>query len=231
MTVNAALLTLDALAQPVVLDRDLTGPPAQPVDGDCYIPAAPATGDWVGREGRFAVSFNGAWQFHAPKPGWRAWIADEEREGHFDGTNWVEAPGSGAVATLSVNGALADSTNRIAANAPASLFNHDGAGHQVKINKAAAGETASLLFQDGFSGRAEIGIVGNDDLAVKVSGIGAHFVEALRVNRHSGRVAMPGGRFHTPDIIRQRRVSTSPWLSSATPADIGWRSVCWSAEL
>jgi hypothetical protein len=59
--------------------------------------------------------------------------------------------------------AAADSTNRLAVSSVASLFNHAGAGHQMKINKNAAADTASILFQTGFSGRAEMGTAGSDD--------------------------------------------------------------------
>ena len=56
--------------------------------------------------------------------------------------------GSGSFTTLAINGATADTTNRLSLNAPATLLNHDGDGHQLKINKASAGDTASLLYQD-----------------------------------------------------------------------------------
>lgn len=51
-----------------------------------------------------------------------------------------------------------DATNRLAVASPASLFTHQGAGHQLKIDKAASTDTASLLYQDNGSGRAEIGL-------------------------------------------------------------------------
>lgn len=65
---------------------------------------------------------------------------------------------------LGLGGAVADATHRLSLNAPASLFNHAGAGHQIKVNKNAATDTASLLFETGFSGRAEMGLTGSDDL-------------------------------------------------------------------
>ena len=79
-----------------------------------------------------------------------------------------------------------DGTNRLAVSSPATLLNHEGAGHQLKINKAAAGDTASLLFQTGFGGRAEMGTSGNDDFAVKVSADGAAWTTALSLDAASG---------------------------------------------
>src|SRR3990170_6031808 len=49
-------------------------------------------------------------------------------------------------ATLGVN-ATADATNKLAVSTPAVLLNNAGAGIQVKVNKAAAADTASFLFQ------------------------------------------------------------------------------------
>jgi len=65
--------------------------------------------------------------------------------------------------------ATADTTNRLTVAAPATLFNHAGGGHQIKINKASAGATASLLHQDNYAGRAEMGLAGNDDFSIKVA--------------------------------------------------------------
>jgi hypothetical protein len=63
----------------------------------------------------------------------------------------------------------------------------------VKINKNAAGDTASLLFQSGFSGRAEFGLVGDDDFHVKVSPDGSSWNEGFVINRTSGGVTIKNG--------------------------------------
>jgi hypothetical protein len=89
---------------------------------------------------------------------------------------------------LGLGGATADATNRLSINAPASLFNNAGAGHQIKVNKAAATDTGSFLFQTGFSGRAEFGLTGSDDFQIKVSGDGTTWFNALQLERTSGRV-------------------------------------------
>ncbi len=89
---------------------------------------------------------------------------------------------------LGLGGATADATNRLSINAPAGLFNNAGAGHQIKVNKAAATDTGSFLFQTGFSGRAEFGLTGSDDFQIKVSGDGATWFNALQLERTSGRV-------------------------------------------
>lgn len=91
---------------------------------------------------------------------------------------------------LGLGGATADATNRFSINAPASLFNHAGAGHQVKVNKAAATDTGSFLFQTGFSGRAEFGLTGSDDFQIKVSPDGSVWNNALAIEAATGRTTV-----------------------------------------
>ena len=85
VTHNEALRLLDGLVQLAVLDRDLTAPPASPADGDRYIVASGATGDWAGWDGSVAYWVDGAWMRLVPRPGWRAWVEDEGLLLVFDG--------------------------------------------------------------------------------------------------------------------------------------------------
>ncbi|WP_088348513.1 MULTISPECIES: DUF2793 domain-containing protein [Rhodomicrobium] len=173
VTHNAALLALDAIVMLSVLDRDLAAPPGSPADGDRYLIAASATGAWSGKDGKIAARQDGAWSFHAPREGWLLWIADEDIVLAFDGAAWTGAATQNA-ARLGVN-TTADATNKLSVASGAVLFNHIGSGVQVKLNKNAAGDTASFLFQTAFSGRAEIGCLGNDDFSFKTSADGSTF--------------------------------------------------------
>ena len=92
---------------------------------------------------------------------------------------------------LGLGGATADSYNRVSVNTPALLFNNAGAGIEATVNKAAAGNDAAFAFKTGFSVRALIGLLGNDDFSFKVSPDGAAFFEALKIDRLSGRVELP----------------------------------------
>lgn len=91
---------------------------------------------------------------------------------------------------LGLGGAAADAINRLSLNSPALLFNHAGAGIQAKLNKNAAADTASCLFQTGFSGRAEFGLAGSDDVTLKVSPDGASWLSALTVDRTTGAITL-----------------------------------------
>lgn len=186
VTHNEALLILDALVQLAVADRDLTAPPAGPAEGDRFIVASGATGDWAGEDGRVAQFDGTAWVFHAPQPGWRAWVVDEERLVTWRGGAWADDSGLPLeAAQLGVN-TSADAVNRLAVASGATLLTHAGSDHQLKINKAGAGDTASLLYQTGWSGRAEMGLAGEDDFSVKVSADGSAWVTALRLAGASG---------------------------------------------
>lgn len=95
------------------------------------------------------------------------------------------------VTNIGVGGATADTTNRISANTPAVLFNRETANIQVKLNKEASGDTASFLFQTGFSGRAEIGAIGSDDFQFKTSPDGAVFNTGISVASADAAVSIP----------------------------------------
>lgn len=187
VTHNEALWRLDLVVQLAVATRTLAAPPALPAEGDRHIVGPGASGDWAGQEGRIAVFEAGAWVFVVPRPGWRAHVLAEGLTLIHDGSAWADGPGR-----LGINTAP-DAVNRLAVSAAATLLSHAGAGHQLKINKAAPAETASLLLQSGWSGRAEIGLAGGDDLAVKVSADGATWTEALAVAAATGLVSLPQG--------------------------------------
>jgi hypothetical protein len=80
---------------------------------------------------------------------------------------------------LGLGGATADSYNRLSMNTPAVLFNNAGAGIEATVNKAAAGNDAAFAFKTGFSARALIGLLGNDDFSFKVSPNGSTFFDAI----------------------------------------------------
>ena len=200
ITHNEALRMLDALVQLSVLDRDLSAPPDAPADGARYIVADGASGAWTGWEGSVAAYQDGAWMRFQPLAGWLAWIIDEEKLLIHDGAGWSDfistslgaALAGGSFDKIGVN-ASADATNRLALSSSASLFNHAGNGHQIKVNKAAVGDTNSLLFQTNWSGRAEMGCAGNDDFSIKVSGDGSSWTEALRAQGDTGEVIAQAG--------------------------------------
>ena len=191
VTHNEALVALDLVVQLAVISRVLATPPALPTVGDRYIVAAAPTGPWAGQAGRIALYAETGWQFTAALPGWCAHVLAEKQMAAFDGLVWktlsdlpLTVPQLGVAAT-------ADATNRLTVSAPATLLNHAGSGHQLKLNKAAPADTASLLFQTGFSGRAEMGTAGDSDFSVKVSADGSVWFAALKAEAATGEVTLP----------------------------------------
>jgi hypothetical protein len=192
VTHNEALLRLDAEVQLAVIDRTLATPPTTPADGDRYLIAASPTGVWSGHAGDIAYREAGSWRFATPRAGWRLWVEAEAAFLVFDGSQWIDLQAIGELQNMSMLGVntTADTANRLAVASSAALFTHVGAGTQIKVNKNAAADTASLLFQDGFSGRAEMGLAGDDNFHVKVSANGSAWTEAILVDRTSGIVTL-----------------------------------------
>lgn len=197
VTHNEALRLLDGLVQLSVKDRDLTAPPGSPANGDRYIVGAGATGAWSGWSGDVAMRADGFWFRLPAREGWIAWIEDENGLVVRDGSSWVPISLSSAlnlvVNRLGLGGATPDATNRLSINSPASLFNNAGAGHEATINKAASGDDAAVALKVGFSARALMGLLGDDNFHLKVSPDGSVFYEALVVDRTNGRVSIPVG--------------------------------------
>lgn len=220
VTHNKSLQVLDVVVQLSVKDRDLATPPGSPVEGDRYIVASSPTGAWTGAAGRVAVYQSGLWAILLPKEGWLCWVDDEDIFLRHNGTTWeIDAPTQ--VNFLGIN-ATANTTTRLSMNSAESLFNHDGAGHSLKINKAATGNTASVDLQNAFSGRAQLGLLGNDNLTVKVSADGSTFFDAViftagsgiatfidRVRAGSGSAASPGFAFSADTDVGLYRIGAN----------------------
>lgn len=170
VTHNEALQRLDALVQ-LVITSSLPSPPTDPLDGQIHWVNTPGTDAWSGREGMLALFQDGIWIFITPRAGWTAVFLDEERLKLFDGTDWIELPlpSEAQFERLGI-AATPDSYNRLSLSSPASLFNHAGDSHRLTINKSGTAETASLIFQSNWQGRAEMGLAGEDRFSLKVNG-------------------------------------------------------------
>ncbi|MBJ6372766.1 DUF2793 domain-containing protein [Sedimentitalea arenosa] len=198
VTHNEALRLLDGLVQLSVLDRDLTVPPGTPADGNRYIVAAGATGDWTGWDLNVALWTDGAWLRLPPRAGWRAWVEDEGLLIVYDGAGWIgTTPAELQNMALLGVGTSADPSNPFSAKLNAAHWTARTAAEggdgdlRYSLNKEGAADVLSLLLQSGFSARAELGLVGSDDLTLKVSPDGTAWQEALSVDRTTGIVDQP----------------------------------------
>ena len=194
VTHNESLRILDTLTHLSVITTDQSTPPSTPTNGDRYIVKASGQGAWAGFDGQIAVWDTNAWLFFPPQSGWSAWNEATSKRIVFNGTDWTqEITESETMPRLGIN-TTADDTNRLSVNADATLLTHSSAGdHRLKMNKSQSTNTASLLFQTNWTGHAEIGTTGSNDLELKVSPDGTTFHSAFTVDHTSGAVQFHNG--------------------------------------
>ncbi|MEM7438838.1 MAG: DUF2793 domain-containing protein [Pseudomonadota bacterium] len=191
VTHNEAVEQLDILVQLTVEAVDGVTPPPAPLEGEAHALGSGASGDWTDHDGDIAVFSNGAWRFVAPQVGWRLFARDVDDLRVWNGTEWGALPQN----TDDLNGVgirtTHDATNRLSVVSKATLLSHDGNGHQLKINKATPTDTGSVLFQSNWSGRAEMGLAGEDDFSFKTSADGANWNTGLRLSATDATLTMP----------------------------------------
>ncbi|NSX56587.1 DUF2793 domain-containing protein [Parasulfitobacter algicola] len=198
VTHNEAIRMLDSIVQLTVRQADRRDPPVIVTDGDRYIVPLGGTRAWAGKDTKIAQSENGAWTFITPATGWLCYVSDTQDIQVFDGAAWGPATG-GLVADdlnnlpgVGIN-TTADTANKLAVSSNATLFSHAGNGHQLKLNKNSAADTASLLFQSNWSGHAEMGLAGSTDFSIKVSDDGGTWFTGLAFDASTGAVQFPSG--------------------------------------
>ncbi|GLI92053.1 DUF2793 domain-containing protein [Methylocystis echinoides] len=202
VTHNEALSLIDALVHLSVSARNITTPPASPSEGDRLLIGPGATGAFAGKEKQIASFLAGAWTFLPPRAGWRLHVAAESLLLFFDGANWVDL-GVGVrelqnLTRLGV-GTSADQNTPLAAKLNSALFTakriaEGGAGDlRLSLNKEGESRTVSQIYQSDYSGRAEVGLAGDDNFRIKVSADGAQWRDSLVIDRATGAVSLPNG--------------------------------------
>jgi hypothetical protein len=131
---------------------------------------------------------------------------------------------------LGLGGATEDSCNRVSVNAPAVLLNNAGSGIEATVNKAAPANDAAFAFKTGFSARALIGLLGNDDSSFNVSPDGSVCFDAIRIDRTNGQVDLPQptvlpGLAAAPSLpptgkatLHARNRAGAPWIDVMRPS-------------
>lgn len=173
VTHNEALRQLDTLVQMAVQSFNASEAPPAPEDGEIHALGLAPTGVWAGQGGQLAVYNTNAWTFLAPKDGWRAWDMQASELKVYSAGVWLPImPELQNLEGVGV-GTTSDATNRLAVASDAALLTHAGSDHRLTINKAGPTDTASMVFQSNWSGRAEIGLTGDEDFHFRVSSDGA----------------------------------------------------------
>ncbi|MCG6203142.1 DUF2793 domain-containing protein [Rhodopseudomonas sp. HC1] len=202
VTHNEALRILDAAIQIAVADRTRTTPPASPAEGERHIVAAGGSGAWAGQCNAIASWQDGAWAFLAPKQGWCVWSVADDILLVFDGSAWRDLRDLPLSLDNAVHlgiGTTATAPNLLSVKSNAALIAAitaaaGGSGDvRLQLSKESAAKTASVVFSDNYSGRAEFGLVGTDAFKLKVSADGAGWIEAFTIDPASGNLALPRG--------------------------------------
>ncbi|MEJ0076022.1 MAG: DUF2793 domain-containing protein [Alphaproteobacteria bacterium] len=209
VTLNETLRLIDTLVQLAIVDRDLNVPPGSPAEGQRWIvKASPSpTGAWAGHGNHVAAWQDGGWVFCVPQVGWFAYVIDEGGLVAWNGSAWVSALAMLSILqnlTLLGVGTTADATNPFSAKLNNALWvaktvAEGGDGDlRCKLSKESAAKTLSLLFQDNFSGRAEIGLTGDDDFHFKVSADGSSWLDAITIDRTTAKLTANQGFADAP---------------------------------
>lgn len=198
VTHNEALRILDAVIQIVVEDVTRTTPPSSPAEGQRHVVASGASGAWAGHAGAIATWQDGAWVYLAPKTGWCLWSVADVSIFIFGGSAWQPlAPLANDVGQLGVN-TTASAPNLLSVKSNAALLTaittaDGGSGDaRLQIAKEAAGNAASVVFSDNYSGRAEFGLTGDDHFHLKVSPDGTSWQDAFVIDKTTANVSFNG---------------------------------------
>lgn len=220
---NEALVILDSLLNNGALALGLNTPPEVIHDGDAYIVGETPEDEWFGHTGEVAYYYNGwrfikpkagltlwvesetalyvftagAWQpvttAGAPTESHFKITAPEADEVlTYDGNRFVNGKILQYLEGLGVN-SQPDVDNKFTVNSEYVLFNNGGQNSRVKINKASSDDTASFIFQDNWIGRAEFGLMANDNITFKVSEDGLNWQESFAVDSITGVVDFKRG--------------------------------------
>lgn len=137
-----------------------------------------------------------------------------------DGTNFTNTKSLQHLSMVGVN-TDANTNNKLSVKSDYVLFDNIGGSSKVKVNKATATNTASYLFQNGYEGRAEFGLIGNDNFTLKVSDDGETWSDAFVVDKGTGNIDFKGNITKNGNDIIQNKQWVSSKLLLSTSNEIG----------
>ncbi|WP_082525926.1 DUF2793 domain-containing protein [Brevundimonas sp. Root1279] len=203
ITVNEALTRLDAFVQARVESRTVYVQPESPPDGVMHLIPSGASGDaWADfPAGSLARAEFGAWSVIEPPPGMVVFVADSAELLVRSSEGWasvgdclhslqgIDSFGLGLTGAAQPFAACLNSALWTARSVSA-----DGSGDlQIILNKEAASNRLGVLFQAANAGRAELALVGDNTLQLKVSDDGVTWRSAWSVDCATGGMAFDRG--------------------------------------
>ena len=193
VTHNEALIIIDNLLKNVVVDKDLTEPPANVNDNDLYIVGANASGDWINMD-KYLAFYDNGWRFIEPRENFIFYVLDENKFYKYSNNDWIELNiniGDLHLSKLGINTSCS-STNRLNVSSDGVLFNYENNDIKVNINKNTSSDVASCRFQCGGGDIAEIGLISNNNFTLKVSGDGENWNNSFVVDASTGNIDFKG---------------------------------------
>lgn len=203
VSVNEAFQILDVLVGQAIVSIASDPGSLSPQEGDAFLIGAVPVSEWSGKSRQLAIWRAGSWWFLQPQAGWQ--VRDQSANMAtlvFDGTVWVgpdQRQGSlddiqkfGLASTATAITPFTASLNE--ASWSARPTTSAGTGDlRIYMRKQALVNSCSHIFQNGFSGRAEVGLCGDDLYTIKTSADGTTWKDMLRIDPATSKVTFPQG--------------------------------------
>jgi hypothetical protein len=143
------------------------------------------------------------------------------------GTNGIEQLTLATDGTLSLKGNayISDNlgigtdtpSNKLQVSGSNTLFSSDTGDFRLFISKKIDTDISSIIFQNNFSGRAELGLTLDDNFHIKVSPDGTTFTDAMIVDRTSGNIAIGSSdTSHKLFVVASAEDTSAIWAESST---------------
>lgn len=196
VTFNELVNKVDNILMLSVISTSQQSPPNSPLEGQRYIIPNGALGDWSGKSGNIAFFYNQAWDYLAPTNGF---IAHSQEDGqiYYFNNIWKKLS-FGVSDELSIGkigiGTNADNSSPFSTKLNQAIFcakynTETGDGNvRIKINKENSSNTGSIIFQDNWYGRAEIGLCGDNNFSIKTSINGTNWMTPFAINSQNGEL-------------------------------------------
>lgn len=85
---------------------------------------------------------------------------------------------------------VASPANNLQVSGASALFSSDNGDFNVLISKKRESDNGSIVFQNNYTGRAQLGLVTDDNFHIQVSADGKKYNDALLINHNNGHIAV-----------------------------------------